>query len=71
MTDKRPVFVVMNCVTLKCTTESYSNIKNVIRFGLAKDTYEAGQYDIYPTDPETGEIVGKGQRAYKRVQQGC
>jgi hypothetical protein len=66
MVDRRPVFVVVNLATGQRTNECYANIKNVIRFGLAKDFYDAGQYDIYNTD-HCARPIGEPVRAYKRA----
>ena len=50
------------------SVEWYANVKNVIRYGLAKPGYRPGQYDIYEW-PE-GTFSGNRHdpvRAYKRV----
>lgn len=59
---KRRVFTVINLRTGETTGETYASIKNVIRYGLQKNFYEPGQYDI--CDPTcTGDRV----RAYKQA----
>jgi Arc/MetJ-type ribon-helix-helix transcriptional regulator len=54
-------FLVVNLRTLVSETENYATAKNVIRYGLRKDKYDAGQYDIH--NKSTGEIT----RAYKKA----
>ena len=46
--------------------ERYASVQNVIRFGLAKIGYPAGQYRIYAW-PEGGFISSAYTTAYKRV----
>jgi hypothetical protein len=46
--------------------EHYASVDNVIRFGLRKDKYPAGQYHIY-TWPEGSQPLPNPRTAYKRV----
>ena len=46
--------------------ERYASIENVIRFGLAKDKYPAGQFHIY-TWPENGRCSETFTTAYKKA----
>ena len=46
--------------------EHYANVDNVIKFGLKKDCYEAGQYHIYLW-PEGSVCNHSYVTAYKRV----
>ena len=44
----------------------YASVRNVIRFGLSKVGFPAGQYHVYAW-PEGGSIATHYTTAYKRV----
>ena len=66
MADKRVSWVVVDLATGYYSKERYASVASVIRYGLAKERYGSGQYDIYAAD-EYGNRVGSPHRAYKRV----
>lgn len=45
----------------------YASVENVIRFGLAKPAFTAGQYNIYLWPPNTQCPEKPIRRAYKKV----
>lgn len=59
-------WAVVNLDSGKQREERYTSAENVIRYGLVKDTYKPGQYDIYPADRD-GIRMGEPVRAYKRA----
>jgi hypothetical protein len=58
-------YLVVNLSTEETSFEHYAKPENVIRYGLRKDKYPAGQYDIHAW-PERGSISAP-VRAYKRA----
>lgn len=66
MTDTL-AWAVVNLTTGETTIEHYASPENVIRYGLSKSKYDAGQYDIYLADSEDYRRRNNGVRAYKRT----